>query len=313
MKDSENGFGAMALGVVFVAFALLGVYDVMQPEVMAKPKGWMSNPCTVVTSCVERVASGTTWKFQLHVQYRYSINGTSYEGISESSFRRLANRLPMLKLYAPGSVNVCSVNPEDPFKSVMHLNNPEREMLSGLIGSLIFLCLGVCAIIAPFWGKAGWLMLLFMGIPFVGASGIGLVRIAWTTCASQQYVETPAEILYAGVESSGRWIGRGISTTNFRPIVGYRYVVAGEVYENDEYNYFEEMIGSEDTAKSEISHYHVGDITTIYRSLRSPSASVLKCPYGIFDVYHIIVYSLAMLGGVIITYVGIKHIKGMRE
>lgn len=311
-EDKEDtNLGAFLGGLVFILMALCGLWSgILRPNLGQMSRDWHTVSCIVTSASVQRKDSGVSIDFVLRVRYVYNLENVSYEGDAEMKFRRLSSRLPLLERYAKGSAHKCMVNLTSPSKSVLKIRNPEKAWSDDIGYALVcfvFLGIGVCAILSRIVRNAEFIVVLLMTGCFFFVALISLVKYLVLTYSCQHYEKVQAEVLYTGINYKIEPMMRGhMHKTVYIPVVGYRYFVKGEQYENDRYNYFVESIYRKESAMSEIAHFAVGDTIDVYVSRRHPQDSVLIKPYGVFPIEQLVVGLLGTIGGAVAICLGIK-------
>ena len=308
-KEDTN-LGALSLGLVFILMALWGLWsEILRPNLGQMSRDWHTVSCIVTSASVQRKDSGVSIDFVLRVRYVYNLGNVSYEGDAEMKFRRLSSRLPLLERYAKGSAHKCMVNLTSPSKSVLKIRNPEKAWSDNIGYTLVcfvFLGIGVCSIVSSIVRNTGLIVFLLMTGCFFFVALISLVKYLVLTYSCQHYEKVQAEVLYTGINYIRETMGGKKHQTIYIPVVGYRYFVKGEQYENDRYNYFVERICRKESAMSEIAHFAVGDTIDVYVSRRHPQDSVLIKPYGVFPIEQLVVGLLGTIGGAVMICFGIK-------
>jgi hypothetical protein len=318
-EDKEDtNLGAFLGGLVFILTALWALWSgILRPNLGQMSRDWHTVSCIVTSASVQRKDSGVSIDFVLRVRYVYNLGNVSYEGDAEMKFRRLSSRLPLLERYAKGSAHKCMVNLTSPSKSVLKIRNPEKAWSDDIGYTLVwfvFLGIGVCAILSSIVRNARFsivrnarfIVFLLMTGCFFFVALISLVKYLVLTYSCQHYEKVQAEVLYTGINYKIEPLGGRMHKTVYIPVVGYRYFVKGEQYENDRYNYFVESIYRKESAMSEIAHFAVGDTIDVYVSRRHPQDSVLIKPYGVFPIEQLVVGLLGTIGGAVAICLGIK-------
>ena len=305
-KKKGFDFGRMVFGCVFVAFVT--VFAWIMSDVFFAPslKGYETVPCRIVKSSVKMEKVN---RFIFTAEFAYEHHGRTYKSNSlrrpvhgEFEFSRLASRLPLLERYAPGTEHECRVNPENPFDTVLAVENPveDPDALSGNIGPIVagmvlvlFLLAGVSMIASAFPSvrRLGTprvkkllvaVVLVLFGCPFMTVGSLSLVRHVRERSESKSYVPVPAKVLYSGMYSF-RSGGRH-PHTSYSVRVGYEYTINGKKYESDRLAISQISSNNYDHQRHLANKYKKGDAVTAYVSPDDPRKSLLEKSGGLCDV-----------------------------
>ena len=219
--------------------------------------GWTEVPCYIESSSVER---RDVDNFAFTAEYSYYWNGLlrhstalNRTNVTHYTFSSLADRLPLLEKYAPGTEHRCRVDPANDDTAFLRVKRPGDDASSGvwsvgLVFAIFFLLMvlvGVWQIaeafpkVRRFWGgrlkKAAFaLCMLLFGVPFALGGIVMLFSEAQPSfkLAREDLVTVPGKVLYSGIvsHSSGR---AGRHSTTYSARVGYEYDFQGKKYEND--------------------------------------------------------------------------------
>lgn len=214
---------------------------------------WPEVPCRIESSSVERRAVDN---FAFTAQYAYYWNGllrhsTALNRPNDThfAFSSLADRLPLLEKYAPGTEHLCRVDPASDDTAYLRVKRPGDASSSGsgivwLVLGLFFLLLllpGVWQIAEAFPKTRRYLggrlkqvafalgMILF-GVPFA-VGGVGMLFTEALTSfklAREDLVSVPGKVLYTGISSHS-----GDRSVTYSAVVAYEYDFQGKKYEND--------------------------------------------------------------------------------
>ncbi|MBP5786943.1 MAG: DUF3592 domain-containing protein, partial [Kiritimatiellae bacterium] len=215
---------------------------------------WPEVPCRIESSSVERRAVDN---FAFTAQYAYYWNGLlrhssalNRTNATHVSFSSLADRLPLLEKYAPGTEHVCRVDPANDDTAYLRVKRPGDDASSSgswgfwlALGTffLLLVLVGVWQIaesfpkVRRFWGgrlkqAAFALGMILFGVPFA-VGGVGMLFTEALTSfklAREDFVAVPGKVLYTGIASHSG--GRSIT---YSPVVAYEYDFQGKKYEND--------------------------------------------------------------------------------
>ncbi len=219
--------------------------------------GWTEVPCYIESSSVER---RDVDNFAFTAEYSYYWNGLlrhstalNRTNVTHYTFSSLADRLPLLEKYAPGTEHRCRVDPANDDTAFLRVKRPGDDASSGvwsvgLVFAIFFLLMvlvGVWQIaeafpkVRRFWGgrlkKAAFaLCMLLFGVPFALGGIVMLFSEALPSfkLTREDLVTVPGKVLYSGIasHSSGR---AGRHSTTYSARVGYEYDFQGKKYEND--------------------------------------------------------------------------------
>ncbi|MBR6022149.1 MAG: DUF3592 domain-containing protein [Kiritimatiellae bacterium] len=215
---------------------------------------WPEVPCRIESSSVERRAVDD---FAFTAEYAFYWNGrmrhaTALNRTNDThyAFSSLADRLPLLEKYAPGTEHLCRVDPANDDTAYLRVKRPGDDASSS--GSWGFwLALGtffLLVVLAGVWQIAGafpkvrrfWdgrlktavpaLFLLLFGVPFAVAGAGMLISEALPSLklAREDLVSVPGKVLYTGISSHS-----GDRSTTYSAVVAYEYDFQGKKYEND--------------------------------------------------------------------------------
>ncbi len=215
---------------------------------------WPEVPCRIESSSVERRAVDN---FAFTAQYAYYWNGllrhsTALNRPNDThyAFSSLADRLPLLEKYAPGTEHLCRVAPAADDTAYLRVKRPGDDASSSgswgfwlALGTffLLLVLVGVWQIAESFpkarrfWGgrlkqAAFALGMILFGVPFaVGGAGM-LFTEALTSfkLAREDLVSVPGKVLYTGIASHS-----GDRSVTYSAVVAYEYDFQGKKYEND--------------------------------------------------------------------------------
>lgn len=143
-REMPAGCAGLFFGtLVTVAFAIPAWFFFLMPFLQTRAaQFWTGVPCTIVSSRNIQTAGrrpATIFK----VQYRYSIDGTSYFG-DEYSFwmertsllYRRDRILPLPGKFAPGADATCFVNPSNPAQAILDRSLPPNFAFAAMLISL---------------------------------------------------------------------------------------------------------------------------------------------------------------------------------
>ena len=215
---------------------------------------WPEVPCRIESSSVERRAVDN---FAFTAQYAYYWNGllrhsTALNRTNDThfAFSSLADRLPLLEKYAPGTEHRCRVDPANDDTAYLRVKRPGDDASSSgswgfwlALGTffLLLVLVGVWQIaesfpkVRRFWGgrlKTAVLALgmILFGVPFATGGVVMLFTEALTSfkLASEDLVSVPGKVLYTGISSHS-----GDRSVTYSAVVAYEYDFQGKKYEND--------------------------------------------------------------------------------
>ena len=308
MKQGKGfDFGRMVFGCIFVAFVTVFAWIMSDALFTPSLKGYETVPCRIVKSSVKMEKVN---RFIFTAEFSYEHNGKTCKsnslrrpGRGEFEFSRLASRLPLLEIYAPGTEHECLVSPENPFDAVLAVENPveDPDALSGDTGPIVagmvlalFLLAGVFMIASAFPSVRRLVTtprvkkllipigLVLFGCPFMTVGSIGLAQHVRERSEAKAYVPVPAKVLYSGMYSF-RSGGRHPHTV-YSVRVGYEYAVDGKKYEGDRLAISQVSSNNYDHHRHLANKYKKGDAVTAYVSPDDPRKSVLEKPGGLGDI-----------------------------
>ena len=256
-RDNALHYGVLFSGCLWLAvlFTFLWFFTSPLRSRGTSPADWPEVPCRIESSSVERRAVDD---FAFTAQYAYYWNGLlrhsaalNRTNATHYAFSSLADRLPLLEKYAPGTEHRCRVDPASDDTAFLPVKRPgdtasESKSFGWALGAFFLLAVlaGVWQIVEAFpKTRRLWdgrlikaipaLCLLLFGVPFAVAGAVMLVSEALPALklAREDFVSVPGKVLYTGVASHS-----GNRSITYSPVVAYEYDFQGKKYENDSFN-----------------------------------------------------------------------------
>ena len=215
---------------------------------------WPEVSCRIESSSVERRGVDD---FAFTAEYAYYWNGLLRHSTALNrpddthyAFSSIADRLPLLEKYAPGTEHVCRVDPANDDTAYLRVKRPGDDASSSgswgfwlALGTffLLLVLVGVWQIaesfpkVRRFWGgrlkqAAFALGMILFGVPFA-VGGVGMLFTEALTSfklAREDLVSVPGKVLYTGIASHS-----GDRSVTYSAVVAYEYDFQGKKYEND--------------------------------------------------------------------------------
>ena len=251
-------YGTLVSGTVWLLLVFT-IFGHVAPAVIRSGRAtadWQEVPCRIESSSVERRAVDN---FAFTAQYAYYWNGLlrhstalNRTNATHYAFSSLADRLPLLEKYAPGTEHVCRVDPANDDTAFLPVERP-GDTASGAknVGWALFGAFFLLAVLAGIWQiveafpetRRLWdgrlkkaipaLCLLLFGLPFAlaGASMLFSEALPSLKLSREDFVAVPGKVLYTGTVSHS-----GNRSITYSPVVAYEYDFQGQKYENDSFN-----------------------------------------------------------------------------
>ena len=285
-------FGLILFGLAFCAIPSLIWLGVLSKTIERHEfERWDDVPCRIERS---EVTQERLDRFKFKARYSYEVDGRRFESSAIGSemdealaFDSVRHRLPLLEEFKPGSAHVCRVKPGEPMTAALpvRIDESSSNPCPGIVPFAllaVFLMVGASMVSWAFPAirkrakeKAKSLAICVIGVLF----GLPFAYVGITMSASgirhrieaDDYIPTPAKVLYSGVESHN-----GGKSTVYSPVVGYEYTVDGTRYENDRYYFSREGTSNYELHRDEADKFHEGDEITVWRSPDDPRCSVIE-------------------------------------